>query len=258
MRLIFGILLSSLPAFPFHSEIKNDIDREYIPRASVTQVGTDSLPSFRIINNASLRSLPGIVRDLSKAINEPGFRETFCLGKDGIIIFLQDLTCKSCDISASVEGTFSTSTYHVSINEFNRFARDKALAATLIHEVMHCVLLSIYRRALHLDKTALESIKGFGLDKRDSSGFGNDFFLLMNDGEEGSHELMHRLFFTQMVLLLKRFAEIHRRTLGHDEAEVLMWSGLQNTAAYQKLNENKRSDIEFSILEAKGLTHRMR
>ena len=252
------MLLSSFPAFLFQSKMKNVIYREHNPAGYVTQVGTDSLRSFRIINNASLRSLPSIVRNLNKAINEPGFQEKLCLGKEGIDIYLQDLTCKSFDISALVEGTSSPSTYHVKINEFNRLAQDKALAATLIHEAMHCVLLSVYRRAIHLDQNALESIKGFGLKNLDSTRFGNEFFFLMNDGEKGSHELMYRLFYTQMVSILKRFAQIHRQGLDYEEAEVLMWSGLQNTSAYQQLNENKRVDIEFTILAAKGLTYRTR
>jgi hypothetical protein len=56
-----------------------------------------------------------------------------------------------------------------------------------------------------------------------------------------------------MVVLLKRFVKIHKQTLNPDEAEFLMWSGLQKTSAYQQLSDEKKNDIELTILTAKGL-----
>ncbi len=118
---------------------------------------------------------------------------------------------------------------------------------------MHCILMNIYRRAQKLDEQALNSIINFGLRKSYHSDFFiNEFFDIMNEGEGGSHELMYHLFYPQVVLLLERFAEIHKQTLNSKEAEFLMWSGLQNIDAYQKLSDKKRNDIEFTILSAKG------
>jgi hypothetical protein len=207
----------------------------------------------RIINNTSLKSLQSVASDLSVATNESGFREKFPLGNEGITVYLYDDTCNSFTISASVMSTFSATTFYVKINKHNQVAEDNALAATLIHEIMHCVLINIYRRAQNNDQQAFSSIESFGLNNNDpSDSFNDSFFDVMNEGEAGSHELMYRLFYPRMVLLLMHFAEIHKQTLNTKKAEFLMWSGLQNTCAYQKLSYKKRYDIEFTILKAKG------
>jgi hypothetical protein len=59
-----------------------------------------------------------------------------------------------------------------------------------------------------------------------SNFFNNDFFVLMNSGDAGQHELMYRLFYPQMVSLLKRFAKIHGESFSdYDDPERIMWSG---------------------------------
>ena len=127
-------------------------------------------------------------------------------------------------------------------------AEDKALAATLIHEIMHCVLLNIYRRAQKQDEQAFNSIKSFGFNNA------SEFFDLMNEGETASHELMYRLFYPRMVSILERFTEIHKQTLNSKEAEFLMWSGLQKTNAFKKLSDDEKIDIGLTILKAKGFS----
>jgi hypothetical protein len=207
----------------------------------------------RIINNTSLKSLQSVARDVSVVTNESGFREKFPLGSEGITVYLNDDPSNSFNVSASVMSTFSSTTFYVRINKHNQVAEDNALAVTLIHEIMHCILINIYRRAQKNDQQAFNSIESFGLNKNDpSNSFNDNFFDIMNEGEAGSHELMYRLFYPRMVLLLLRFAEIHKQPLNTKKAEFLMWSGLQNTCAFQKLSYQKRYDIEFTILKAKG------
>jgi hypothetical protein len=250
MKLVFIILTATLFLFSCGTQQKNIASIGNIALVKDKEVGRDPLQSIRIINNTSLKSLSGVVEDLCLVANGPAFRETFLLGKEGLTIYLHDLNTASFTISAVVVlNTFSATTFNVKINRFNEQADDKALAATLIHEVMHCVMLNIYRRAQKQDAQAFNSIIGFSVNKINT----DDFFDLMNEGERGSHELMYRLFYPQMVLLLERFAEIHKQTLNSKEAEFLMWSGLQNIDAYQKLSYDKRFDIETTILTAKGL-----
>jgi hypothetical protein len=254
MKVIFIILVTSMACFSCGTQQKNIASIEYAAQRKVEEVGNDPLQSFRIINNTSLRSLRGVAKDLSLALNEPAFQEKFLLGQEGITIYLHDIICRSFTVAASVLlNSFSETRFDVKINKYNEQAEDQALAATLIHETMHCVLLNIYLRAKRLDEKALTSIVNFGLNINDpSTSFNSDFFNLMNEGETGSHELMHRLFYPQMVCLLKRFAEIHKQKLSPEAAEYLMWSGLQKTDAYQQLSDEKKSDIEFTILTAKG------
>jgi len=248
MNSVSIFLVSSLLAFSCGTQQKNIASIENVAPVNVEEVGSDSLRSIRIINNTSLKSLRGVVRDLSLVINESGFQGKFPLGKEGLTVYLHDFICRSFTISATVMNSFSATTFNVKINKFNAQAEDKALAATLIHEIMHCVLLNIYRRAQKKDAQALNCIISFGLNKINAY----NFFDLMNEGETGSHELMYCLFYPQMVLMLERFAEIHKQTLNTKEAEFLMWSGLQYTDAYRKLSEERRGDIEFAILTAKG------
>jgi hypothetical protein len=248
MKSVFIILIATLLFFSCGTQQKNIASIEDDAMVKIDEAGNDPLQSFRIINNTSLKSLRGVVRDLSLALNEPGSHEKFLLGKEGLTVYLHDFICRSFTISAIVMHSFSATTFNVKINKFNEQAEDKALAATLIHEIMHCVLLNIYRRAQKQDEQAFNSIISFGLSKNNA----DNFFDLMNEGESGSHELMYCLFYPQMVLILERFAEIHKQTLNTKEAEFLMWSGLQKTGAYQKLNDEKRYDIEFTILKAKG------
>jgi hypothetical protein len=249
MKLVFIILTATLFFFSCGMQQKNIASIGNIAPVRDEEVGRDPLQSIRIINNTSLKSLSGVVKDLCVVTNGPAFRERLLLGKEGLTIYLHDLNTASFTISAVVLNDFSATKFNVKINRFNEQADDKALAATLIHEVMHCVMLNIYRRAQKQDAQAFNSIIGFGVNKINT----DDFFDLMNEGERGSHELMYRLFYPQMVLLLERFAEIHKQTLNSKEAEFLMWSGLQNIDAYQKLSYDKRFDIETTILTAKGL-----
>jgi len=215
----------------------------------------DSSESIHIINASSLKQLPAVLRDLSAALNESMFQEGLLLDKNGIAIYLYDATCNSFENSAAIQYQVSDTIYHLKLNRFNQLATDKALAATLIHEIMHCVILDIYRRAKQEEEKALTRITSFGLNKNDTSSFfNNDFFVLMNTGNDGQHELIYQLFYPQMVSLLERFAGIHKEIfLDHREAEHLIWSGLQKTSAYKKLDEEEKREIELTILEAKGI-----
>ena len=246
MKVIFIILVTSVACFSCGTQQKNIASIAYAAPRKVEEIRSEPLQSFRIINNTSLKSLGGVVRDLSLALNEAGFQEKFLVGKEGLTVYLHDFVCTNFAISAAVMNSLSATTFNVKINKFNAQAEDKALAATLIHEIMHCVLLNIYRRAQKLDEHAFNSIMSFGFNNA------SNFFDLMNEGETASHELMYRLLYPQMVLILERFAEIHKQTLNSKEAEFLMWSGLQNTDAYRKLSEERRGNIEFAILKAKG------
>ena len=248
MKLVFIILTATLLFFSCGTQQKNIASIGNVAPAKDEEAGNEPLQSIRIINNTSLQSLSGVVRDLCHVMNGPGFRERLLLGEEGLTIYLHDLNSGSLTISAVVLNDFSATTFKVKINRFNERAEDKALAATLIHEIMHCVMLNIYRRAQRQDAQAFNSIISFKSNKINA----DDFFNLMNEGETGSHELMYRLFYPQMVLLLERFAEIHKQTLDSKEAEFLMWSGLQKIDAYRKLSYEMRFDIETTILTAKG------
>jgi hypothetical protein len=248
MKLVFIILTATLLFFSCGTQQKNIASIGNVVPVKDEEAGNEPLQSIRIVNNTSLQSLSGVVRDLCLVMNGPGFRERLLLGEEGLTIYLHDLNSGSFTISAVALYEFSATTFKVKINRFNERAEDKALAATLIHEIMHCVMLNIYRRAQKQDAQAFNSILSFRLNKINAG----DFFDLMNEGETGSHELMYRLFYPQMVLLLERFAEIHKQTLDSKEAEFLMWSGLQKINAYQKLSYEMRFDIETTILTAKG------
>jgi len=131
-----------------------------------------------------------------------------------------------------------------------------ALAATLIHEIMHCVLININNRARANDPQAISAIEKFNKRIKDPSSFsGNPFFALMNCGEKGQHELMYQLFYPDMVLLLERFAQIHKPNLWYGKnAGFLMWSGLQQTTEFQKLNFDEQKEINLTILSEKGFS----
>ena len=215
----------------------------------------DSLQTIRFINSSSLKNLPGVISDLSETFNETIFRSGYLLGKEGFTVYLYVVTCNNAENAAAIKYRINDTMYHLKLNRFNQVADDKALAATLIHEVMHCVLLNIYNRAKREEWSAQNSILNFGLNKNDSSYFfNNDFFVQMNNGELGQHELMYQLFYPQMVSLLKRFVSLHKKSfLIPGEAESLMWSGLQQTNAFKKLPDDEKKSIVLTILKAKGI-----
>jgi len=257
MKLVIIILSTSLLVLPFgwqHNTIA--LAGAAIPDQSrIKGADGDSSQSIRIINASSLKRLPAVVRDLSAALNESSFQEGLLLGKNGFAIYLYDVDCNSFENSAAVQYKISDTIYHLKLNRFNQQATDKGLAATLIHEIMHCVLLDLYKRAKQKEERALTGIIRFGLDKNDTSGFfNNDFFVLTNRGNDGQHELIYQLLYPRMVSLLERFAKIHKEAfLDHRDAEHLMWSGLQKTSAYKKLGDEEKRDIELAILGAKGI-----
>jgi len=217
-------------------------------------INGDSSNQIRIINASSLKRLPAVIIDFSAALKGSAFENRFLLDKKGFAVYLYDVTCNSFENSAAVRYRANDTIYHLKLNRYNQQASDKALAATLIHEIMHCVLLDIYTRAHQGDKTACDNILSFGLNKNDSSNFfNNEFFVLMNSGETGNHELMYQLFYPYMVSLLERFAVIHKVVFSEQDAERLMWSGLQKTIAYTKLPNEEKKNIDFAILKAKGI-----
>jgi hypothetical protein len=115
--------------------------------------------------------------------------------------------------------------------------------------------MDIYRRAVQHDLKAIDNIQGFGLRSIDSTHiFGNDFFYLMNSGNDGQHELIFRLFYPQMVSLLERFVVIHKQKfLNRKTAGRMMWTGLQNTNAFKKLKDEDKRIILTTIMEEKRI-----
>jgi len=256
MKSIFAIL-TTLLLVSFGPQHKNiaETPSALLNQRSISRAAGDASPSIRFRNASSLKRLPVVIRDLSAALEESIFQsETFC-GKNGFAIHLYDVTCNSFENSAAVRYHIGDTVYQLKLNRFNRQAIDRALATTLIHETMHCVLLDIDRRAKQGDESALSSILNLGLNRNDTSNlFNNEFFVLMNSGEEGQHELMYRLFYPRMVLLLERFAEIHNEAFfDHKDAQNLMWSGLQRTKAYAVLKDEEKQEIELAILKTKGV-----
>jgi len=249
-------ILTSFIFLAFTSNRPRSFDKsELIPGNIGTKQVQAELPgSIKIINNSSLKHLPHVIADLSTVLERTEFLADL-LSKNGLTIYLNDVHYKSFKVSAFVMTHGEDATYHVTLNRFNRQASDRALAATLIHEIMHCVLLDIYRNAIQMDNRAHTIINGF--DEKLKHRFpdpNHNFFYLMNSGEDGQHELMYQLFYPEMVSLLTKFAKIHKMPfIDYREPELLMWSGLQKTEEYERLPYEERKEIESAILREKGL-----
>jgi hypothetical protein len=211
---------------------------------------------LRISNNSSLKRLPSILRDLTIAFGRSSFVQQGLIGESGFTINLYDGSSKTTDTSASVNYNTRDTLFYLRLNRPNRQATDQAIAATLIHEFMHCLLIDIDKRGRSGDKIAWSIIERF--NKRIENRFeivGNNFFDLMNLNESGQHELMYQLFFCQMVTLLEDFSKPHKSTFCDDERAVsLMWSGLQGTSGFQKLSAEQKMQIQLVIMEEKGLS----
>ena len=210
---------------------------------------------LRITNSSSLKRLPSVLNDLTIALKQSSFMRQGLLNQSGFTIDLNDANCKNFNISASVTYRPGDTVYYLKLNRFNKQASDRALAVTLIHEFMHCVLLDIDKRARSGDGNALALIDGFNKKiKTPYPSVANDFFDLMNKGEEGQHELMYQLFLTDMVCLMEQFAEVHKIAFHHEEAEQLIWSGLQNTTGFARLAIENKEQIELAIMREKGIS----
>ena len=210
---------------------------------------------LRISNMSSLKKLPSVLRDLTIALRESSFMEQGFLNVNGFTIDLDDALCRNFNASASVTYHPGDTVYHLTLNRFNKLATDKALAVTLIHEFIHCVLLDIDRRARSGNKSALALVNNFNEKiKSPYPVVANKFFDLMNRDDIGQHELMYQLFLPGMVCLLEQFAEIHRILFfQHEEAEQLIWSGLQNTTGFKQLALEDKNQIQMAIMREKGL-----
>ena len=255
MKPIF-ILLSVVVFLSFTRQHNNVTRKE--PASSnqffVKQSGFDSSQSIRIINNSSLKRLPGVIRDLSITLNKSAFQIKELLNKNGFAVDLSDVQGTGFEVSASVIYRHGDTAYHMQLNSFNKKASGKALAATLIHEIMHCVLLDMDKYARMADKKSIGAGSFDSTLRRRYNISRDEFFSLMNSGEAGQHELMYRLFYRDMVSLLKQFAKVHREPfLDYRDPDFLVWSGLQKTAEYEKLSYEERREIETAILREKGL-----
>jgi hypothetical protein len=260
MKSILIILIPFFMNLPSSWQQHNiDLIGSAIPKQlPVKRAGGDTSGSIHIINGSSLKRLPNIIRDLSLALRESPFHEGLLLDEIGFSVYLYDVTCKSAECSAAVMYETGDTVYDLKFNRLNRMATDEALATTLIHEIMHCVLLDISKRIKNDDEQTFANIISFGLNKNIDPSFSNyDFFLMMNSGNDGHHELMYRFFFPHMVSLLKSFSKIHKQGFFDPaDAEILMWSGLQKTSGYKELNDDEKINIEWTILEAKGINNR--
>jgi hypothetical protein len=256
MKSIFTILVASLFFQPSGWRSNNTLtENRILNQLGVNQADRDTCQPLRFTNASSLKRLPAVIRDLTAALSDPLFQDELLLGKNKLSIYVYDVTCNSFENSAGVLYQTGDTVYRLKLNRFNQLAADRALATTLIHEIMHCVLLDIYTRAKKKDEKAMARVMDFGLNKNDTSNFfNNDFFVQMNSGNDGQHELIYELFFPRMVALLERFARIHGKAFAdHRNAEYLIWSGLQKTTAYQALSDEEKSEIELTIFETKGI-----
>jgi len=249
-------ILTSFIFLAFTSNRPRSFDKsELIPGNIGTKQVQAELPgSIKIINNSSLKHLPHVIADLSTVLERTEFLADL-LSKNGLTIYLNDVHYKSFKVSAFVMTHGEDATYHVTLNRFNRQASDRALAATLIHEIMHCILLNIYQAAIQRDNRAQMIVNSF--DEKLNNGVlssNHKFFYLMNSGEDGQHEVMYHLLYPEMVSLLIKFAKIHKaQFIDYREPELLMWSGLQKIAEYERLTYDEKKDIETAILREKGL-----
>ncbi len=210
---------------------------------------------IRFVNQSSLEKLPVVLQHVDSVLNGPVPGIKKWIGEEGFSVRIYDITCESFECAAAIVYRGTDSVFQLKLNRFNEKASERALAATLIHETMHCLLLHLLKRVQKGDEEALQLIMDFGLTRQDSSNmYNNDFFILMNRGQEGQHELMYKLYYSYMVQLLQRFIEKYE---GRSErslyAQQLMWSGLQGTTAYKKLDEAEKREIEATLLAAKGM-----
>jgi hypothetical protein len=256
MKSALVVLVTTL-SFSFGWENKNLSAGDKPPdHLSLTKADGDSSGSIQIINGSSLKRLPAVVKDLTLVLRKSEFPASSISKKNGIRIYLYDVTCKSFENAAAVQYHVNDTIYHLKLNRYNKQSTDKALAATLIHEFMHCVLLDIFNNARHGDEKALATIASFGANGNDTSqAFKNHFFDLINSGNDGQHELIYQIFYSRMVTILEGFAILHNEAFhNRKDAEDLMWSGLQQTEAYKKLQGEEKIEIESAILKEKRVS----
>jgi hypothetical protein len=217
--------------------------------------GSQGSQSIRFLNESRLKNLPAILNRLSVVLNEEAPELNKWLAGDGFSVRIFDISCESFEHVAAIRYQARDSVFQLKLNAFNQHASDRALAATLIHETMHCILLHTLKRVQQGDKNALQQIADLGLAQPDSSNaYSNQFFVLVNQGQEGQHEMMYQLLYPTMVALLQRFIEIHEGvSVNPSVAEYLMWSGLQGTKAYKSLDPEEQKQIESTLLSAKGV-----
>jgi hypothetical protein len=211
---------------------------------------------LHISNNSSLKRLPSVLKDLSIVLNRSSFGQQGLLNGNGFTIVLDDAGHETFDTSASVVHRWGDTVFYLELNRLNSLASDRALAVTLIHEIMHCILTDIDQRARSGDNEALSLVRGFDVRIEDPLGkMKYPFFDLMNQNAPGQHELMYQLFFTDMVQLLECFTRVHRDANSqYERSKLLMWSGLQETTGFQKMTTDEQKEILLAILEEKGIT----
>jgi hypothetical protein len=251
MKPIFTLFL----AFLFFNFEKRPAYVDFTNSTTIANSVPGDSAKVHFTNYSSLKHLPSVLRDLSFAFHESVFEQKGLLSENGFNIDLYDVVYKNFDTSATVMGHPGDAVYCLKLNRTNRQASDRALAVTLIHEIMHCVLMDIDRRGRYGDKKALSVIEQFNRKIRNPFGDPkSDFFSIMNKNDAGQHELMYQLFYEDMVSLLERFAEIHKPAFWqHQDAELLMWSGLQSTSGFQKLSFEEKKQIEIAILTENGI-----
>lgn len=255
MKPFFSLLFLSVFTLPPIQQSKNNVPvQSSIPQPIRAHPVIDSSQSIRIINASTLKRVSAVLKDLSSMLTESRLWQQLFPGKKGFTVYVYDVTCNSFEVSAAVKYVNSDTFYHLKMNRSNQRATDLALASTLIHEIMHCILLDVRKRALQQEENAVASILSFGLNKNDSTCiFNNDFFSLVNN-EDGQHELIAHLFYSDMVSILERFAAIHKKSFANKEiAESLGWSGLQQTNAYNGLTYEHKKIIQGTILKEKGI-----
>lgn len=256
MNQIFSLLFMSVFILPSVQQNKKNVPVQLsISQQIRVHPGKDSSQSIRIINASTLKRVSAVVKDLSFVLTDSQLWQQLFPDKKGFTIYLYDVTCTSFEVSAAVRYEINDTLYHLKLNRSNQQATDIALAGTLIHEIMHCVLLDIYKRALQGEENAIASILSFGLNKNDSTCiFNNDFFALMNSGEDGQHELISRLFYSDMASILERFGGIHKKSFANKNVvKSLTWSGLQKTNAYKDLSNEDKKEIQLTILREKRI-----
>ncbi|NCI50489.1 hypothetical protein GWC95_11185 [Sediminibacterium roseum] len=161
---------------------------------------------------------------------------------------------KTANLGNSRGGTTNMNTtsqgdYEITINSnFDGTITTLSKAASLLHEMAHAQILALYNKAVTLGDTASQRYvaENFGYVIKDDVDAMNTFGFWYNLNGD-THNVIQMQYIGPFSGILNEFASKEGITVSSQYIQDLLWSGLQQTWAFQDMDESERKRIQGRI-----------
>lgn len=181
-------------------------------------------------------TLPRLIRDMFGENGTPAFTMIFKM--DNIVPVNNQMP-----EGGHSNFVFGSTTFDVFINSYYQNATDLGLAATILHEALHCQLYYMYNASLNNPTMLTELASTYGIIFPEVFQGNSDLEAIINGLNPAQHQAIIDLFSTHLSNALYQFAISQGIQISKDECEDLAWTGAFDSKAFTSMDFNHKQRI---------------